>query len=923
MTVSVRHLVGREDELAALLDLLDAPDESFAAAVLVGEAGIGKTTLSSAAAQAAAARGYRVLSCRSSEAEARFSFVGLSDLLGDVVGDVLPQLPRPQRRALEAALALSDSEGAPADENVVAFAFLNALRTLVGDNRVLLAIDDVQWLDAPSLAMVRFALARLEQEAVTAILTARDEIPVWVRRGIPEERLLVIELGSLSIGALHELLRTRVGAVLPRPTLLRIWETSGGNPFFALELASALERRGGRLAPGEELPISADLQELVHERLDRLVAAELEVTRVVAALATPTVRLVEKVVGPQAATGLAGALEARIITVEGDRLLFTHPLLGSAVSSRSTAVERRSLHARLATLVRGEEERARHLALATAEPNSDVAAVVENAAASVHARGAPAAAAELAELALRLTPQDDVDDALRRVLDCADRHRDAGDGRRAITLLEEARETAPAGLPRASVLLRLATTVSLVDGPRQAVDLYRKALAEAEGDHALTAEIHLRLADAISELEDRERGLAHAELAVSAASQIDDPALLCEALAAYALLHFGTGRGIPRERMDKALELERTLPHWPQAGEATLAHAFQLVWSGELDRARHILEESRTALHERDDLREADAHWLLSILEWRAGNWDTAALRAADTLMIREQFGRAGLQPIAEMPSAMIAAHQGRLDEARERSERALSLAETEGVRIALSGHRCVLGFIELSRGDPTAALRYLEPAWEIRDSVRLLEPGHRLELADTLEALIAVGRLEDAEQKLGAWEERSEALDRSWAIAITARCRALLLAARGDLAGAAASFERALVEHGRTQDPFQHARTLLAFGATQRRAKQRGAARTTLDQALAIFERLGAPLWAEQTRAELRRIGGRAPSRGELTEAERRIAALVAEGRTNREVATALFITEHTVEAALTRAYRKLGVRSRAELAHQLRHEP
>ena len=274
------------------------------------------------------------------------------------------------------------------------------------------------------------------------------------------------------------------------------------------------------------------------------------------------------------------------------------------------------------------------------------------------------------------------------------------------------------------------------------------------------------------------------------------------------------------------------------------------------------------------------------------------------------------------MPAALIAAHQGRIEDARDRSERALALAEADGIRIAQSGHRWVLGFIELSLGDAAAALGYLERAWEIRDSVRVLEPGHRLELADTLEALIAVGELAEAERKLVPWEQRARALDRSWALAITARCRALLLAARGDLAGAQAGFERALAEHARTQDPFQHARTLLAQGVTQRRAKQRGAARLTLEQALAIFERLGAPLWAEKARSELARIGGRAPSRGELTEAERRIAALVAEGRTNREVAAALFVTEHTVEGALTRAYRKLGVRSRTELAHRLGHE-
>ena len=161
--------------------------------------------------------------------------------------------------------------------------------------------------------------------------------------------------------------------------------------------------------------------------------------------------------------------------------------------------------------------------------------------------------------------------------------------------------------------------------------------------------------------------------------------------------------------------------------------------------------------------------------------------------------------------------------------------------------------------------------------------------------------------------------LDRAWALAILARGRGLLLAARGDLEGAFASFERALAEHARSTDPFHHARTLLALGRTQRRAKKRGAARATLEDALARFEQLGAPLWAEQTRAELARIGGRAPSNGELTEAERRIAALVAEGRTNREVAAALFLTVHSVETALTRVYRKLGVRSRAELAHRL----
>ncbi len=201
VAVSVPHLAGREDELAALLDLLEEPALLPAGAVVVGEAGIGKTTLWNAALEAAEARGYLVLSCRPAEAEAAFSFVGLADLIGGVVPDVLPQLPRPQRRALEAALALSEPEGPAAEEGVVAFAFLSTLRKLAVENRLLLAIDDVQWLDAPSLAMLRFALARLEAEPVAAILTARDEVPVWLRRGVPEARLLTHRARTLSASA--------------------------------------------------------------------------------------------------------------------------------------------------------------------------------------------------------------------------------------------------------------------------------------------------------------------------------------------------------------------------------------------------------------------------------------------------------------------------------------------------------------------------------------------------------------------------------------------------------------------------------------------------------------------------------------------------------------------------------------------------
>ena len=194
--------------------------------------------------------------------------------------------------------------------------------------------------------------------------------------------------------------------------------------------------------------------------------------------------------------------------------------------------------------------------------------------------------------------------------------------------------------------------------------------------------------------------------------------------------------------------------------------------------------------------------------------------------------------------------------------------------------------------------------------------------LPDLLDALLSVGQVDRAAETVAPWETRARTLDRAWALAVAARVRAVVHAAGGELDEAFACFEEALAEHERATDPFQQARTLLALGATERRAKRRRAARETLERALAVFEELPAPLWAEKTRAELARIGGRVASRGELTEGEQRIAALVAEGRSNREVAAALFLTEHSVETALSRVYRKLGVRSRTELANRLARE-
>jgi DNA-binding CsgD family transcriptional regulator len=729
-----------------------------------------------------------------------------------------------------------------------------------------------------------------------------------VRRASPRQ----VELRGLSIGATHELLRTRLGTSFARPALVRIWETSSGNPFFALELATALHLRGGALDVGEELPIPSNLGELLGARLGGLSARAVEVVQVAAALADPTTELVETALGDSSDAGLREALSARILQLRGERVRFTHPLLGSAVTASTTPSRRRALHARLAKIAPTAEERARHLALATARPSRAVASALEDAAAQALARGATVAAAELSAQALRLTPASSPKDVRRRALAAADMHHRAGDTPRARGLLERERAGAAPGRERATVVARLAR---LQASPRDATALYREALSEAEDD-ALRATIHLRLAELMRFTDGVEPGVDHGRLAVEAASRVDDAPLRCLAAAAYGLLHFNAGLGVPEPTMTEALALERSLAEWPLADGPTVVRGHHLCWSGEVDDARIVVEECRAAGVSRNEPHVlADAHWYLSVIEWRAGNWEAADRHAATSLELAAQLGP--VLPPHEYPTAIIAAHRGRIGEACAISERAFTLAGAEGMTVAQSGHAWTLGFVELSRGNAAAALPHLRRAVEKREAF-VLEPAMREEIGDLVEALVAVGELEEADATVATWEERARRLDRAWALAILARGRGLLLAARGDLDGAFASFEEALREHERSTDPFQHARTLLALGRTQRRAKQRGAARATLVDALERFEQVGAPLWAEQARGELARVGGRSRSSGELTESESRIAALVAEGKSNREVAATLFLTVHSVETALTRIYRKLAVRSRAELARR-----
>jgi len=265
-------VVGREHELDIVRSFC-ASRTHPGALLLEGDAGIGKTVLWEAGLAIASAAGHTVLRCRPAAAEAQLSFAALADLLVDVLDEALPALAAPQRRALEVALLLDEAEGPPPDVRALAAAFLGVLRHASSSSPVLVAIDDAQWLDEPSRTVLEFAVRRLSVEPVGVLASRRGtgaELPLGLGQALAPDRLQQLSLSPLSMGALHRLVQSRLGTALSRPVLRRLHAESGGNPFYALEIGRALQRRGSAPRSDEPLPVPPTLRQLVQERVTTL-----------------------------------------------------------------------------------------------------------------------------------------------------------------------------------------------------------------------------------------------------------------------------------------------------------------------------------------------------------------------------------------------------------------------------------------------------------------------------------------------------------------------------------------------------------------------------------------------------------------------------------------------------------------------------
>lgn len=917
MEAATLAIVGRDEELALVAAFFETPALP-GALLLEGEAGIGKSTVWRSGVELARVGGFRILETRASESETAFSFTGLGDLLGAAMHDVGAELPTPQLRALEIAMLLRESGDVPPDQRGVSTAFLGALLVLASRRPLLVAVDDLHWLDRPSSAALEFAARRLRNEPIAVLATRRidgGDALLGLERAFGN-RLQHVALGPLSLGSLHRLLHQRLGFALSRPLLRRIHELSGGNPFFALELAHAQAAE-----PGKQLPET--LATLVRDRLAALPPETQRVLAVAAALAQPTAELVDAA-AEGAVEALAAAEETHIVSLRGGTVQFAHPLLASGAYLAVEAPERRAIHARLAELVRDAEERARHLALAATGSDAPVAAALDSAAEHARGRGAPAAAADLLERAAELTPADEPALARRRLVAAAYSHFESGDGRRSRELLEGLLDEAEPGPERARVLTRLARVRAYDDDLRAPIDLDLQAIAEAGDDKMLSADAHEGVAGSLFRLRERlDEAVDYAKTAVALAREAGDDGLAAEALGTQLLSEATLGRAAADMTLERALALAPASEHMRLLAQPTFACAVVWMWREELERARRTFRE--LGAHGREIGDEGALPYILVLLaqaDCLAGEFDAARRAAEEGYELAEQVGQQSLEAYLLAVHALVDAHAGRAEAARESGERALGLAREMTARPAEMFATAALGLLELSLERPTETVERLAPLLEFAQSQGIADPCLTRFAVDLVEALAALGQSDEADALLDWYEGNAVRLKRRGAIAQSLRCRGLLAATAGDLAGSQASFERALTEHERLLLPFDRARTLLAYGAVKRRGKQKAAARTMLELALAEFDRLDARVFAKRTRAELRRISGRRPSKGALTATERRIAELVAEGRSNKEVAAALFVTRKTIETNLTRIYAKLGIHSRGELARRLGEE-
>jgi DNA-binding CsgD family transcriptional regulator len=885
------ELVGREAESSTVQRWLSMVPAGRAGLVLRGEPGIGKTVLWSRAVEAARGAGSLVLLSRPVQAELPLGYAGLGDLFEQVASAVVEEIAEPLGQALAEALLLREATRT-SDPHVVARATLAAFRVLSVRSPVVIAIDDAQWLDGASARALAFAARRLVDDAVSFALTVRDSHPDPVDcRGSFDERALELTVGGLSLGAMTHLLRTRVDPQTARRAVARIQEQSGGNPLYALELA--------RSPASERLPSS--LRALVAERLDAVEAAAAPALEQAAVMGPASIRSF-----PDGGS-LEAAVTAGILTEERGRVRFAHPLLAAAAYDRIPGPRRRDLHRQAAARSPGVEERARHLALACESADPAAADLLEEAARLAASRGAPAEAAELVTHAVRLTAAEAAEDQLRRLADAADYLMLAGDEPAAGLIVQQILARQPRGPVRVRALVHGAL---LAADPRAAVEMLEAAVAEPLEDHLLAARALGQLAwQRGAWLGDVETALGEARRSVDLAQLAGDPSALCQALTTCGLLAAFVGDPGAEDCFHRALELTGA-PRAAGAPSTRLAYANVLWWRGDWSGAEQLLDAERRAADSRGDEGLAMRLDIFGAgFEQRRGRWDDAERLLSTALGEARDYWRV----MALVERGRLRAHRGEAGADEDAEEIGSSpSARADPVVAAAAEH--IRGLVALDGGDVPAAAELMQRLPRAIDASGASAVEYAMVIPETVAVLVEAGRVSEARELADQLDRHVGPLGVHGSAGVLL-CRGLVALAEGTSAEALDLLIGSRKAFDEIGAPWELGQALLAEGAALRRLGRRRDAAAAIERAVTIFGLLGAEPARRRATRELSRARPRPRRDDAPTDAERRVAMLVAQGLTNKEVAGRLFTTVATVEAHLTRLYGKLGIRSRTQL--------
>jgi DNA-binding CsgD family transcriptional regulator len=894
--------LSRETELRRLRDFFEGTGKP-SCLVLVGEPGIGKTTLWEQGLMIAAELGHLVLAASESEAEAGLSFSALADLLDGIDREALSGLPPAQLHPIEVALRRAEGSGSPPDPLAIAVGFLGAVRLLAERQPLVIAVDDVQWLDQSSSDPLLFAARRLAGARVRFLFSRPAGRPTALEAALQHGEVECVELAGLSLGAIGRLLWDQLGLVVTRRGLRELHETCQGNPLFALELGRLLVGRE-TAEIGTDLPLPGLVEDVFGARVRQIPAPSRRALLAVALSAGLSRGELSRVVDPLA---LEDALSSGLLVVGRSGLRPSHPLLAATARHLSSAQERRDLHLDLSAAVEDPVLRARHVAMATVDPDAALADTLAAAADRAVEQGAVLVAEELAAKALRLTPPE-APALADRLLVLARRHLDAGDLPRARELLESRLQELPGGRARASAYLLLGEAADR-DTEENLLEL---ALAESVGhpDVRATALARRAVITAVGRVAriDEAEGWALEALATARSAGVDEQ----QSLVALAWARVLGGR--PIDELHPSAGLAPGASRYDSSIDRPLAA--RLAFRGELGKARQLYWRLLAEASARGEIRMSLVVEIqLSELELRAGDVHEAR-RLHEGLQHWNTLEELGLH--ADRIGAMLAAVTGAPAEAFRMAKSALEggeLAEWDRIEA-----RRALGLAALFERDFQRAVGSLRLVWEHTRAAHVEDPGAFPAAPDLVEALARSGGGAEARGVTEQLRRAATEQQHPWGLVTADRCEATLrLVSRYD-EGAASALVEAAEAYGELGLQFDSARSLLLLGRAQRRFRQQGAARRTLEAAAAQFELNGSAGWAAQARAELARVGGRR-SRGEdeLTPGELRVAELAAAGSSNKEIAAELFVSIHTVETHLTHIYAKLGVRSRSQIAQRL----